>query len=37
MSYPLKSEAYVTTVASVRDPLTVIREINQPCIGLPST
>jgi hypothetical protein len=34
MSYPLKSEAYVTTVASVRDPLTVIREINQPCIGL---
>jgi hypothetical protein len=34
MSYPPKSEAYMTTVASAQALLTVIREFNQPCIGL---
>jgi hypothetical protein len=34
MSYPPKSEAYMTTVAGAQALLTVIREFNQPCIGL---
>jgi hypothetical protein len=34
VSYPLKSEAYVTTVASAQALLTVVRGFNQPCIGL---
>jgi hypothetical protein len=34
MSYPPKSEACMTTVASAQALLTVMREFNQPCIGL---
>jgi hypothetical protein len=34
MSYPPKSEAYMTTVASAQALLTDIREFDQPCIGL---